>query len=315
MPAETASAVGSAAVAGALAVGLVGCGQWGKNILRDLVGLGCSVPVVVRSAANSAVARQLGCDRVVSSVGDLPRIDGVVVATPTTTHADVLGEVLTLGVPVYVEKPLTVDVESADRLATAAGDRLFVMDKWRHHPGVQRLARIARDGELGPVVGLRTVRIGWGNPHEVDAVWILAPHDLSIGLEILGSLAAPGYAVVDKANGGVVGLSAILGHRPWHVFEVSARSEHRNREIRLLCEGGHAVLADPYDDHLKVYSATTASEPTPEHWPISTELPLLRELRAFVKHLGGGPPPASSAADGAAIVRTLADLRSAATGH
>lgn len=301
-------------MADSVVVGLVGCGHWGRNILRDLVSLGCTVPVVVRSAANVSEARRLGADQIVPSVADLPRLDGVVVATPTSTHADVLDEVLPLGVPVYVEKPLTLDTESADRLAATAGDRLFVMDKWRHHPGVQLLARIAREGELGPVIGLRTARIGWGNPHEVDPVWILAPHELSIGLEILGTLPAPRDAVFDTANGEITGLTAMLGHRPWQVLEVSSRSERRSREMRLMCEGGHAVLADPYDDHVKVYAGTAKVQPEPEHRPISTELPLLRELRAFVEHLGGGPPPASSAADGAAIVRTLVALRAIAAG-
>ena len=52
--------------------------------------------------------------------------------------------------------------------------------------------------------------------------------------------------------------------------------------------------------------------PSPRSGPISTELPLLRELRAFVEHLRGGPPPRSSAREGAEIVETIAELRSLA---
>jgi predicted dehydrogenase len=53
---------------------------------------------------------------------------------------------LPIGVPVYVEKPLTDDPESARRLADTAPDRLFVMDKWRHHDGIRALAAIAHTG-------------------------------------------------------------------------------------------------------------------------------------------------------------------------
>src|SRR5262249_46632918 len=166
-------------------VGLVGCGSWGRFILRDLLTLGCRVTVVARTEASRE--RADGAAEIVGSIDELPEVEGIVVATPTSNHAEVVEESLARGVPVFVEKPLTNDVAKAERLAGAADGRLFVMDKWRYHPGVELLARLAQDGSLGEVVGLHTTRIGWGNAHDdVDATWVLAPHDLSIGLEILG---------------------------------------------------------------------------------------------------------------------------------
>lgn len=294
-------------------MGLVGCGSWGRFILRDLVTLGCEVSVVARSERGSANAHDGGAASVVRSITELPAVDGIVVATPTSTHAPVVEEVLGHDVPVFVEKPLTDDPADADRLAGAAPDRLFVMDKWRYHPGVELIAAIAREDELGRVIGVRTTRVGWGNPHEVDAVWILAPHDLAIGLEILGALPEPKTAVADAADGSAMGLLGVLGDAPWLALEVSARALARRREITLVCEEGVAVLEDGYSDRVSVMRADpsdTTSEP--EQRPISTELPLLRELRAFVEHLGGGPPPRSSAAEGAAIVRVISELRSLA---
>ena len=269
-------------------VGLVGCGNWGKHILRDLTDLSCEVPVVTSSG----------------SVADLAGVDGIVVATPTTTHAEITEQALELDVPIFVEKPLTDNVDDAERIAEAAPDRVFVMDKWRYHPGVELLAELARNGELGPVVGLRTTRIGWGNPHDVDAVWILAPHDLAIALEIFGSVPSAKSAVAMSLDGEAEGLVGLLGDSPWHALEVSARSIDRRREVTLVCERGVAVLPDGYSEHVLV-----ATGDEPEKRPISTELPLLRELRAFVEHVDGGPPPRSSAREGAEIVRTIADLR------
>ncbi len=296
-------------------VGLAGCGAWGRFILRDLVALGCEVSVVARSDRSRQFADEGGATRVTASLAELPDVDGIVVATPTTTHAEVVDEALGRGVPIYVEKPLTNDPDEAERLAATAPDSLFVMDKWRYHPGVELLGAIARDGQLGRVIGVRTTRVGWGNPHhDVDAVWILAPHDLSIGLEILGALPPAINAVADASNGAVNGLVGFLGGDPWLVFEVSARAAERRRQVMLVCEDGIAVLADGYSEEVRIVRGAAPEETNVpvETRPISTELPLLRELRAFVEHLDGGPPPRSSAAEGAEIVRTISGLRSLA---
>jgi predicted dehydrogenase len=293
----------------------VGCGRWGRFVLRDLVSLGSEVTVAVRSADARAAALAGGAARAVETVDDLPEVDGIVVVTPTPTHGEVVERTLERGVPVFVEKPLTDDLTSSERLAKTAPERLFVMDKWRYHPGVELLAALARDRELGRVVGLRTSRLGWGNPHDVDAAWILVPHELSIGLEIIGVQPAPRSAVADTVDGTVVGLIGLAGDDPWHAFEVSSRSAERNREVSLFCEEGVAVLPDPYSDHVRIFRRTGLGEttaPEPELRPISTELPLLRELRAFLEHLDGGPPPRSSAAEGAAAVRAITELRALA---
>jgi len=292
-------------VSGSARVGLAGCGSWGRYILRDLLSLGCSVSVVARSP--ESMARAEGADTIVGSVRELPEVDGIVIATPTTTHATVIEHALERGVPVFVEKPLTNDPAAADRLAAAAGERLFVMDKWRYHPGVELLRDLARDGSLGAVRGLFTTRIGWGNPHDdVDAAWVLAPHDLSIALEILGELPGARAAVADLSGDDIQGLVGLLGERPWHGLEISVRSPERRREVQLVCEEGVALLADGYSEHVLVHR-DGADEP--ERREIAAELPLLRELRAFVEHLHGGPPPRSSAAEGALVVQRIAELR------
>lgn len=294
-------------------VGLAGCGRWGQHILRDLRSLGCEVPVVARSEASRQRAGDGGAAEIVGEVGALREVEGVVIATPTSTHSEVVEEALALGVPVYVEKPLTADLASARRLAAAAPDRLFVMDKWRYHPGVRELARIARSGELGEVVGIHSRRVTLGHRYDdVDTVWIHAPHDLAIALEILGEVPAPRRAVPELVGGELAGLTAILGEAPWVVIEVSTLAPAHRRELRLVCEGGVAQLDGGYAESVVVGRAGAIDSDSVERRPVEGELPLLAELRAFVEHLRGGPPPLSSAAEGVAIVETVEEMVSLA---
>ena len=294
-------------------IGLVGCGQWGKHILRDLKNLGCRVSVVARSAESRNRAETGGADRVVAGVDDLGDVDGVVIATPTFFHAESIEQVLDRGVPVFVEKPLSNDADRAQLIADTAPERVFVMDKWRYHPGIELLGQLARNGDLGDVHGVKTVRFGWGISHrDVDAVWILFPHDLAIVLEILGRIPVPRGAVADVAGGSARGIEAWSHGPPWASYQVSSRSPERIRSTVVYGEAATAQLSDSFAEHVAVYPTvelTAVEMPQPRLIPISNEMPLLAELRAFVDHVRGGPPPRSSVQEGADIVKALAAFR------
>jgi predicted dehydrogenase len=298
-------------------IGLVGCGRWGRFILRDLLSLGVSVSVVARGE-DARRAGEAGA-QVVGRLDDLPAVDGIVVATPTTTHADVIEALLPRGTPIYCEKPLCDDAERARRLAAAGRGRLFVMDKWRYHLGVLAIADIARSGELGPVVGLRTERLGFGHSHpDTDCIWTLLPHDIVIAREIFGRVLAPVAAVADQAGGGIAGLTTMsVAHGgtnagPWHVADIGIRSPVRRRTVTLLCRDGTVTLEDAYADHLVIIGNPPhdgTAEPRMTQRPIKVEMPLLAELTAFVGHLNGGPPPKSPVEEAAETVATIVQLR------
>jgi predicted dehydrogenase len=256
-------------------------------------------------------ARSLGARQVFAAAEALPAVDGIVVATPATTHASVLPALLARGVPVGCEKPLTTDPASARALCEAAPERLFVLHNWRYHPGIALLAEIARAGELGPVHGLRTFRANWTSPRtDTDSVWTLAPHDLSIAIAVLGEIPEARSALAEVHDGRPVGLVALLGDAPWLVLEVSTRYADKRREVRLHCRDGVAVLPDVDGTHLEIArGGPTDPKPRLERRPFDPEPPLARELRLFVEHLAGGPPLPTSAAEGLAVVTALARLR------
>jgi predicted dehydrogenase len=293
-----------------MVVGQIGCGVWGAHVLRDLRSLGCDVQVVARSETSRGRATDGGAVAVVGDVGSLTGLDAVVVVTPIASHARVIEEALAHGVPVFVEKPLCDDAADADRLETLAPDRLFVMDKWRYHPAIRKLAEIAESGNLGRMRGVRTTRVQADNRHDEDATWVLAPHDLSIALEVLGEVPRPRAAAGVWDAERLVTLHAILdSDRGWHVAEISERAPRVERRVELHCDDGLAVLEGGWDAHIVIHRTHGGSERV----EALGELPLLAELRAFIGYVSGGEPPKSSVAEGAAIVRAITVLRSLAS--
>lgn len=141
---------------------------------------------------------------------------------------------------------------------------------------------------------------------------MLAPHDLAISYEIFGEFGQPESAVAQWQNGDAVYLSGVLrGDGWWQTLEVSGRAAESKRAVELFCADGVAVLGGGWDEHVTVYR-DDAGCVREERIETPGELPLLAELRAFVEHLRGAPPPRSSAAEGAAIVSAIAELRALA---
>jgi len=231
-----------------LHISLIGCGRWGRNILSDLLSLGCDVAVADPAVEARRCALATGARQVFETLQELPPSDGIVIASTTSMHASVIEHTLELGVPIFVEKPMTCDRVAADRLAKAGTNRLFVMDKWRYHPGIEELRRIAVSGEFGRPAGMHLRQVGWGLPHsDVDVTWILLSHCLSIALEVLGDVPVAKQAFAERLGGDAVTLTGVLGEDPWATVEVSSRSPIRRREFRLHCELGVAWLDDGWE--------------------------------------------------------------------
>lgn len=290
-------------------IGLVGCGPWGGLILRDLHVLGCEVHVAARHASSQERAQQGGAKRIVASTAELlsSQPDGYVIATEVSSHVQAIDALLPTGRPLFVEKPMCADVAEARRIADCAEGQLFVMDKWRYHPGVNALSALVRGGSLGRITGVRLRRNQPGSHHhDVDAPWTLLPHDLAIVEEILGAVPPLIDAVADRLGPKVHGVSARFGTDPWVVMESFTRLPRKEREVLVFGTEAIAVLDDGYAEELIVQTIGDAQSFGPiDRLPIVGEMPLLAELREFTEFIAGGPPPRAGAAMAARHVEII----------
>jgi len=242
-------------------------------------------------------------------------MDGFVVATPTGTHAEVLDGVLALGPPVFVEKAMTSDVASARRVAAAGEGRLFVMDKWRYHPGVEAMRAEIAAGRVGEVLAIRMERWAWGHPHpDISPLWILAPHDLSIVLHLIGDIPPLRSALSLSRREPNLGLTAHLRSErgPSITLDIGIASLDRRRRCHVIGSCCTLELRDGYDERIFVRDgAPGASGTTDRVIEVGGKMPLLAEIEHFLAFLNGGPEPMSTAREGLLVVERVAAIEAA----
>lgn len=176
-----------------LKVAVIGCGAWGRNLVRNFAELGALGPLVdphdraVRELAAVHGGRAASLEGVLAD----PGVHAVAVATQPSRHASVALAALGAGKHVFVEKPLALERAEAEevvRLADRLNLRLMVGHILRFHPAFSRLHELLRGGRLGRVRQIYANRLNLGAVRrEEDVLWCLGPHDVSMVLALLGA--------------------------------------------------------------------------------------------------------------------------------
>src|SRR5580765_9026620 len=188
-----------------LRVAVVGAGYWGPNLVRNFRNSPLWTLVAVCDLDQDRAARVVGDAMGVDIETSLDRLlarddlDAVAIATPANTHRPIAMAALAAGKHVLVEKPLASTRAEAAEMVAEARDRGLVLmcdHTYCYTPVVQRLREMVQSGELGEILFIDSVRINLGLVQpDVDVIWDLAPHDLSIMDTILpGGLAPEGVA-------------------------------------------------------------------------------------------------------------------------
>jgi predicted dehydrogenase len=171
-------------------IAIVGYGYWGPKLVRNFVQSGAFARVAVCEENAERLARALrenpgviGCTSFAEVLAD-DLISAVALATPVDTHHPLAKAALAAGKHVLVEKPLATTHAAAEELVELAAARrrvLMVDHTYVYHPAVQRIRELVRAGELGRLHYIDSTRINLGLfQHDVNVLWDLAVHDLSI---------------------------------------------------------------------------------------------------------------------------------------
>ncbi len=176
-------------------VGLVGCGYWGPNLIRNLrQSADCQLKLI----CDTSEQRLSHMRRVHPEVATTGRfedllngadLDAVVIATPVRFHYEMAKACLSLGKHVLVEKPLTqteAEAEELVELAERKGLVLMVGHTFLFSPAVRRMKEIIDAGDIGEVQYIAARRLNLGLfQKDINVAWDLAPHDISILLHLL----------------------------------------------------------------------------------------------------------------------------------
>ncbi len=192
-------------------IGVVGVGYWGPNIIRNLTNMEevqlAGVCDLSKDALNR-VKMQYPDIPLFNSFDDMikhTKPEGVVIVTPATTHSMLARQALECGIDVLVEKPLATTYDDALMLTQISKDNnrvLMVGHTFLYSEYVRTLKKIIAKGEIGKILHIYSERLALGQIRtDVDVLWNLGPHDISICNYLIGStpteVAAWGFNVLN----------------------------------------------------------------------------------------------------------------------
>jgi predicted dehydrogenase len=181
---------------GEVSLAVVGLGYWGPNLARNVAAISgarlawCADADPGRREHFAATFPETKFTGSLDDVLADDQLDGVLLATPVPTHADLAVRVLEAGKHCFVEKPLaqsSADAQRAVDAAAASGRTLMVGHLLEYHPGVRKLAEVVAAGELGTVHYIYSNRLNLGQLRaDENALWSLGAHDVSVILDLAG---------------------------------------------------------------------------------------------------------------------------------
>jgi len=254
-------------------IAIIGCGNWGKNIIRNFAELGNLYAVSdIDNDKAKYFSKLYGIKNL--SLQELlhnEKIDGVVIASPVSYHAELSIAFLKAGKHVLVEKPLAMNSKEGEqmiKIAKQQNKKLMVGHLLQYHPVFNKLNELIEEGDiLGKVRYIYSNRLNFGAiRHIEDVLWCLGTHDVSMILRLTGQMpdkiSAEGVEIIqsdilDKAQ---INLSFKCGIKA-HI-NVSWVNPFKEHKMVVVGDTGMAVFDDTQDWNNKLLIYPHAIDPS-----------------------------------------------------
>jgi predicted dehydrogenase len=321
-----------------ITLGQVGLGYWGPNLLRNfqtLLGARTKSVCDLDPAALARAKEQYPDLILTTEYGDLLRdveIAAVVIASSAATHYRLAREALEAGKHVFVEKPIAMQPDQAETLIGLADERgltLMVGHLLLYHPAVTRLKELLDSGSLGEVYYLYTERRNLGKVrNDENAMWSLAPHDISVVLYLLGEMpatvAAQGQSYLQPGIEDTVFLTLRFVDGRMAHSHVSWLDPHKVRRLTVVGSQRMAVFDDVEPaEKLRIYDKGVDRAPEYHSYGdaltlrfgdiyvprIEMKEPLRLECQHFLDCIERHERPLSDGNNGLQVLRVLGALQ------
>jgi predicted dehydrogenase len=305
-------------------IAVLGCGYWGRNLVRNFQAAGALATVCDSSADGRELAGRLAPEAKIAAVAEDvfedDAITGVVVATPAETHARLCQQALESGKDVFCEKPLALRYEEARRLAEIAEGNariLMVGHVLEYHPAIEKLRELVVAGELGKVRYIYSNRLNLGKVRrEENILWSFAPHDVAVILRLVGAMpfqvVAAGGAYLQPNIADVTVTQLLFDNGvAAHIF-VSWLNPFK--EQKLVVVGSRKMLT--FDDVRKELVLHDQRVEVDANGPVAVkgdgasipfpgDEPLRMECEAFLKAIASRKPPLTDGQSALRVQRVL----------
>jgi len=322
-------------VAETVQVGVVGCGYWGPNLIRNLNSLADCTLSAVCDADRARLEYLHGFYPQAAPFTGLAEmladadLDAVAIATPVRLHHPMAMACLEAGKHTFIEKPMAASSEACRELVDLAARRgrvLMVGHTFLYSPPVRMIKEIIESGDLGEIRYIAARRLNLGLfQKDINVVWDLAPHDISIVSFIMNEMPCAvncqGKANVTRDIEDVANMTLFFPGGGFATVQSSWLDPRKVREMTIV--GTRRMIV--YDDveplqKIKIYDQRVEVPPHYDtfaefqyayhygdmHAPrILQEEPLKLECRHFVDCIRNGEQPLTDGRSGLALVRTL----------
>lgn len=246
----------------------IGVGYWGPNLLRNLVAnKRCKVPMVVdasseRQAYVKGLYPAIEVSDDINEVLNRPDINALILATPVATHFDLAVKALEAGKHILVEKPMARSVSEVEQIGKiAAANNLVAMvgHTFLFNSAVIYVKKLIDSGELGDIRYIYSQRLNLGRIRsDVDALWNLAPHDISIIQYWLGdptpvSVVRRGVDYIQKGIDDVVFVNIMYPNKIMANIHVSWLDPQRTRSTIVVGSKKMVIYDDTSENKIAIY--------------------------------------------------------------